>query len=176
MIHGDPIYANAHAASLSLVEALQDTHVTTVQIQAPFSHNNNSLYSNNQMMDGDRIQEEDRHRFLPAYKEPPDYETYMKKKYAFHGSLPYIPVSQSDAFADIRCNFSSMQHHHYNHNQQPLHHQTHLNGNYVLSNPYRVYPTHSQSHQVLPQSRDFEMHNNVGSLPYLPFKTAYNRN
>lgn len=156
----DPIYANAHAASLSLVEALHDTHVTTVQLQRP------SLYQTS-LTESQEGSLEERLKYLPPYRDPPDYETYMKKKYSLHGSLPFLTVNE-----DVRCHFSSMQHHqfgpqhglngrsmYYNHHQTP---QPFTNGNYIS----RIYPTHSQSQQVLPQSRDFEMHN--GSLPYLP--------
>lgn len=117
----DPIYANGHHA-LSLMEALNNSYVTTVQLQRP------SLTSSFENQSERHFDE--RLKYLPAYREPPEYETYVKRKYVLQGhaggSLPFLPVSHVDH--DMRYPpFSSMQHHlnqvnHHHFHQLPHHH------------------------------------------------------
>ena len=141
IINSDPIYANAHAASLSLMEALQDSYVTTVR---PFSPSATSFegHHQQQMLPESQVPYEERLKFLPSYREPPDYDSYIKRKYVVHGtgSLPFLPVSHIEPLEDARFHFSSMQHHlnQVPHHQASPHHSNHIHANF----PHHHLPHH----------------------------------
>ena len=83
---GDPIYVNARACTLASSSQLSSRSSHFNADEASINRLNHMCVDRSWSSDPDRLSLDDRRRLLPPYLEPPDYETYVRRKYFNHGS------------------------------------------------------------------------------------------
>lgn len=128
----DPIYVNANAASLSLSQEISQCSAGSSYGKASISRNipqlspvhGENFWTTNSSgvnattaetsQDSSPFTFEERQALLPPYQDPPDYDSYIRKKYGIHGSLPLLtqvdqhhslPPPQTPAFTPVARNY-----------------------------------------------------------------------